>query len=252
MRFHANTIMSNDTVIDTTPIIKKIDAYSWPNILQDLDKQGFSILKSLLTISECEQLELLYGNDILFRSRVNMQRYRFGRGEYQYFTYPLPSIIQSLRVSIYTHLVSLANRWSEALGTNNVFPEQLHDFLDICHQKEQKRPTPLLLKYEIGDFNCLHQDLYGDLSFPMQTAIVLNEPGRDFTGGEFVLSEQKPRSQAQVHVLNLQQGDAVVFAVSHRPVKGSRGISRVNMNHGISSLHSGQRYCLGVIFHDAT
>ncbi|MDX2214463.1 MAG: 2OG-Fe(II) oxygenase [Oculatellaceae cyanobacterium bins.114] len=192
-----------------------------------------------------------YADKTLFRSRIVMEQYRFGQGEYQYFAYPLPTIVQNLRESLYPQLVSLSNRWHEALELKTRFPNESDRFLETCHQAGQTRPTPLLLKYETGDYNCLHQDLYGELTFPLQVAIALSQPGQDFMGGEFVLTEQKPRSQSRVHVLNLQQGDAVIFAVSHRPVQGTRGTYRVNLKHGVSSLHSGQRFCLGIIFHDA-
>jgi uncharacterized protein len=172
--------------------------------------------------------------------------------EYQYFDYPLPDIIQSLRETVYAHLFDLANNWNQSLGKEFVFSDTLAAFLETCHTANQLRSTPLLLKYQAGDFNCLHQDLYGEISFPLQMAIVLSKPEQDFSGGEFVLVEQKPRTQSRVHVLPLHQGEAVIFAVSHRPVKGTKGFYRVNMKHGVSVIHSGDRYCLGVIFHDAT
>jgi uncharacterized protein len=251
MPLQNSSVLPRNLGANATSITQKINTLNWPSILQSLENQGFSTLNSLLSPMECRQLSNFYNMEERFRSRIIMQRYRFGRGEYQYFAYPLPTIVQTLRERIYPQLTSLANRWNKALGIKVVYPDQLHDFLDLCHQSDQTRPTPLLLKYEEGDFNCLHQDLYGELSFPLQVAIVLNEPGQDFSGGEFVLSEQKARSQSQVHVLNLHQGDAVIFAVSHRPVQGVKGIYRVNLKHGISSLHAGQRYCLGIIFHDA-
>jgi uncharacterized protein len=229
-----------------------INRINWENVLTTLDRQGFATINPLLTPTECQAIAQVYSDAALFRSRIVMERYRFGRGEYQYFAYPLPAIVQQLREQIYPQLVPLANRWHQALGLETRFPAQLDQFLDTCHQAGQNRPTPLLLKYGTGDFNCLHQDLYGPLTFPFQVAIVLNQSGRDFSGGEFVLTEQKARSQSRAHVLNLNQGDAVIFAVSHRPVQGTRGIYRVNLRHGISVLHSGERYCLGVIFHDAT
>jgi uncharacterized protein len=228
-----------------------INQINWETILTTLDRQGFATINSLLTPTECQTIVQFYPQSECFRSRIDMARYRFGQGEYQYFAYPLPPILQQLREQIYPKLVPLANRWHQALGLETRFPELLDRFLDTCHQAGQTRPTPLLLKYQTGDFNCLHQDLYGPLTFPLQVAIVLNQAGRDFSGGEFVLTEQKARSQSRAHVLNLNQGDAVIFAVSHRPVQGTRGSYRVNMKHGISALHSGDRYCLGVIFHDA-
>ena len=233
------------------PLAARINSLDWSGIFQTLDRQGFSIVNSLLTSTECQQLTSVYPREELFRSRIVMEQYRFGRGEYQYFAYPLPGIVQTLRENIYPQLVPLANSWHEALGVKTSCPSQLHDFLELCHRAGQGRSTPLLLKYQAGDFNCLHQDLYGELTFPLQVAIVLSEPGRDFAGGEFVLTEQKPRSQPRVHVLNLHQGDAVIFAVNHRPVLGTRGKYRVTLKHGVSQLHRGQRYCLGIIFHDA-
>jgi hypothetical protein len=194
----------------------------------------------------------LYQVDEMFRSRVVMGAHGFGRGEYKYFTYPLPDIVASLRTSIYPHLVPVANRWNHAMGIDVRFPAAHADFIARCHAAGQRRPTPLLLQYAIGDYNCLHQDLYGEHVFPMQVAMLLSQPGRDFTGGEFVLTEQRPRMQSRPEVVPLSQGDAVVFAVHHRPVQGTRGVYRVNLRHGVSRLRSGHRHTLGIIFHDAT
>jgi uncharacterized protein len=237
--------------IDWLSISQRIEALPWQELLQTLDNQGFAKIGKLLEPEECQQLITLYQDRESFRSRIMMERYRFGQGEYQYFDYPLPNIVQSLRETVYTHLFSLANNWNQSLSKSFIFPDTLDRFLETCHTAEQLRSTPLLLKYQAGDFNCLHQDLYGEISFPLQMAIVLSQPEQDFSGGEFVLVEQKPRNQSRVHVLQLQQGEAVIFAVSHRPVKGSRGFYRVNIKHGVSVIHSGDRYCLGVIFHDA-
>jgi uncharacterized protein len=238
--------------IDLPSIAQRVEALPWQKLRQTLDIQGFVKIGQLLEPEECQQLIDLYRDRQSFRSRIVMERYRFGQGEYQYFDYPLPDIIQSLRETVYAHLFDLANNWNQSLGKEFVFSDTLAAFLETCHTANQLRSTPLLLKYQAGDFNCLHQDLYGEISFPLQIAIVLSKPGQDFFGGEFVLVEQKPRTQSRVHVLPLQQGEAVIFAVSHRPVKGAKGFYRVNMKHGVSVIHSGDRYCLGVIFHDAT
>jgi hypothetical protein len=232
-------------------LAERIDAIAWASPLATLDRQGFVILPSLLTAEDCCQAIDLYAQETLFRKRVVMEHHQYGRGEYQYFAYPLPAIAQTLRETLYPRLVPLANRWNAAIGVDTTFPDQLADFLATCHQAGQTRPTPLLLKYQPGDFNCLHQDLYGDRLFPLQAAILLNEPGQDFTGGELVLTEQKPRAQSRVQVLNLRRGDAVIFAVNRRPVQGTRGFYRMVMKHGVSPLHTGQRHCLGIIFHDA-
>ncbi len=238
--------------IDLPSIAQRVEALPWQKLRQTLDIQGFVKIGQLLEPEECQQLIDLYRDRKSFRSRIVMERYRFGQGEYQYFDYPLPDIIQYLRETVYAHLFDLANNWNQSLAKEITFPDTLAAFLENCHAAEQLRSTPLLLKYKAGDFNCLHQDLYGEISFPLQMAIVMSKPEQDFSGGEFVLVEQKPRTQSRVHVLPLQQGEAVIFAVSHRPVKGTKGFYRVNMKHGVSVIHSGDRYCLGVIFHDAT
>jgi hypothetical protein len=224
----------------------------WPKLYTELDAQGCATIPGLLSRSECEQLAGLYPCDEQFRSRVVMGRHGFGRGEYKYFSYPLPEPVAALRASFYPHLVPIANRWNQAMGIDVRYPMQHDVFIARCHEAGQSRPTPLLLQYEAGDYNCLHQDLYGEHIFPLQVAILLSEPGRDFTGGEFVVTEQRPRMQSRPEVVPLAQGDAVVFAVHHRPVQGTRGAYRVNLRHGVSRLRSGHRHTLGVIFHDAT
>ncbi|MDO8378516.1 2OG-Fe(II) oxygenase [Phenylobacterium sp.] len=219
--------------------------------MSDLDTYGCAVLPGLLTPSECRDLAALYGQEEGFRSRVVMARHGFGRGEYRYFSYPLPDPVQQLRETLYPRLVGIANRWNETMGIGVRYPLRHKDFLARCHAAGQVRPTPLLLQYGPGDYNCLHQDLYGEHVFPLQVAVLLSAPGTDFTGGEFVLTEQRPRMQSRAEVVPLGQGDAVVFAVHHRPVQGTRGPYRVTLRHGVSRLRSGTRHTLGVIFHDA-
>jgi hypothetical protein len=231
--------------------VARIKALDWESISQDLDPQGSAILERLLSADECQALAELYPEDGLFRSRVVMARHGSGRGEYKYFSYPLPEIIAELRTAIYPRLVTVANRWNIAMGNEGRYPDEHSDFIMRCHDAGQLRPTPLLLQYGEGDYNCLHQDLYGEHVFPIQVAILLSEPGKDFTGGEFVLTEQRPRMQSRPEVVPLRQGDAVAFAVHHRPVQGTRGTYRVNLRHGVSRLRSGHRHTLGIIFHDA-
>ena len=230
---------------------ERVQALDWVRVAGDLDAQGCAIIEKLLAPEECSALAALYSADDLFRSRVVMSRHGFGRGEYKYFSYPLPDLVESLRSAIYPHLALIANRWNSAMRVDIRYPATHADFLARCHAAGQVRPTPLLLQYGPDDYNCLHQDLYGEHVFPLQAAILLSEPGSDFTGGEFVLTEQRPRMQSRPQVVSLAQGDAVVFAVHHRPVQGARGVYRVNMRHGVSRLHSGRRHTLGVIFHDA-
>jgi hypothetical protein len=229
-----------------------LTAIEWQRIERELDACGCAVIPNLMSVPECEALASRYPDDTLFRSRVVMARHGFGRGEYKYFSYPLPDLIASLRQSLYAQLAPLANRWNEAMGIDVRYPAAHEDFTARCHSAGQLRPTPLLLQYEAGDYNCLHQDLYGEHVFPLQMAILLSAPGRDFTGGEFVLTEQRPRMQSRAEVVPLNQGDAVVFAVSQRPVQGTRGTYRVNMRHGVSRIRSGNRYTAGIIFHDAT
>jgi uncharacterized protein len=231
---------------------ERIESLMWSDIRRDLDSYGNAILPEVLTPDECITVAALYEEPGIFRSRVVMGRHGFGRGEYQYFKYPLPSVVVELRTALYARLAPVANAWNEALGIDARYPAQLRDFLERCHSAGQERPTPLLLRYGSGDYNCLHQDLYGEHVFPIQVAILLSKPGADFTGGEFVLAEQRPRMQSRPEVVPLQQGDAVAFAVHHRPVRGVRGVYRVKLRHGVSRLRSGHRHTLGIIFHDAT
>jgi uncharacterized protein len=235
----------------TPSVTTHIQSLDRDRLARDLDGNGAAVLEHLLSPHECRALTELYANDACFRSRVVMARHGFGRGEYKYFAYPLPGLIGALRAALYPELEPIANRWNDAMAIDIQYPEQHAEFLKRCHDAGQEKPTPLLLKYSEGDYNCLHQDLYGEHVFPIQVAILLSEPGTDFTGGEFVLTEQRPRMQSRAEVVSLRQGDAVAFAVHHRPVKGSRGFYRVNMRHGVSRLRSGHRYTLGIIFHDA-
>jgi uncharacterized protein len=232
-------------------IAPRVAAIDWPQATSDLDAQGCAILKGLLTPEECRALTALYPEDKIFRSRIVMGRHGFGRGEYKYFAYPLPQPIAELRPQLYARLRPLANRWNAAMEIDIRYPESHEAFLARCHKAGQLRPTPLLLQYGEGDYNCLHQDLYGEHVFPIQIAILLSEPGRDFDGGEFVLTEQRPRMQSRADVVPLLQGDGVAFAVHVRPVQGTRGPYRVNMRHGVSRIRSGHRHTVGVIFHDA-
>jgi uncharacterized protein len=217
----------------------------------DLDAHGCAVLENILSTDECAALAGLYAADDRFRSRVVMARHGFGRGEYKYFAHPLPARVTELRTTLYSPLSPVANRWNEAMGIDVRYPDDHAQFLERCHAAGQTKPTPLLLRYEAGDYNCLHQDVYGEHVFPLQVAFLLSAPGRDFTGGEFVLTEQRPRMQSRAEVVPLKQGDAVVFAVRHRPVRGTRGYYRVNLRHGVSRVRSGHRQTMGIIFHDA-
>ncbi|MGH1590115.1 2OG-Fe(II) oxygenase [Methylobacterium phyllosphaerae] len=223
----------------------------WPRIEADLDAVGCAATGPLLDPEDCAALRVLYDDDARFRSRIVMAHHGFGRGEYKYYSHPLPDPVRRLRPALYERLVPLANRWNEATGVAVRYPAGHDAFLARCHEAGQVRPTPLLLKYGTGDYNCLHQDLYGEHVFPLQVAILLSEPGRDFTGGEFVLTEQRPRMQSRAEVVSLRQGEGVVFAVHTRPVRGTRGTYRVNLRHGISRVRSGERFTTGIIFHDA-
>jgi hypothetical protein len=230
---------------------ERVEDIDWERVSTDLDARGCATIERLLLPAECHALAALYRDPDRFRSRVVMERHGYGRGEYKYFGYPLPELVAALRSALYPHLAPIANRWSAALRWEAAFPDTLEQFIERCHAAGQRRPTPLLLQYGAGDYNCLHQDLYGDHVFPLQVAILLSQPGRDFSGGEFVLTEQRPRMQSRPEVVPLAQGDAVVFAVHHRPVRGTRGVYRVNLRHGVSRIRSGHRHTLGVIFHDA-
>ena len=231
-------------------IAERIADLDWERIAADLDARGSATTGPILTPKECSALAALYAEDTSFRSRVVMARHGFGSGEYKYFAAPLPDVVKALRDSFFPPLADTANRWQAQLGAP-AYPAHHSGYLKLCHAAGQRRPTPLLLKYEAGDYNCLHQDLYGDLVFPLQATILLSDPREDFTGGEFILTEQRPRMQSRGEVVTLQQGEAVIFAVNQRPVTGKRGVYRVTMRHGVSRLKSGRRFTLGVIFHDA-
>ncbi|MDM0030871.1 2OG-Fe(II) oxygenase [Variovorax sp. J22P271] len=231
---------------------RDIDTVDWAQVASDLDEQGHAVLRARLTPEQCRSMAALYAGPGPFRSRVVMERHGFGRGEYKYFDHPLPGLVAGLRESVYPRLAPIANRWNEAMGIDVRYPQQHAEFIARCHAAGQSRPTPLLLQYGPGDYNCLHQDLYGEQVFPLQLVVLLSEPERDFTGGEFVMTEQRPRMQSRPMVLPLRQGDAAVIAVHHRPVQGTRGAYRVNLRHGVSLVRSGRRHTLGIIFHDAT
>ena len=231
---------------------ERLTSVDWAAAAVELDTQGWAMLPSLLSGEECAAAAGLYASGEGFRSHVVMARHGFGRGEYRYFAYPLPSLVADLRAALYPRLASIANRWHERMGLGVRFPNDHAAFLDRCHAAGQLRPTPLLLQYGAGDFNCLHQDLYGEHVFPLQVAVLLSAPGEDFTGGEFVLTEQRPRMQSRAEVVPLRKGDAVVFAVNSRPHRGARGDYRVALRHGVSTVRSGHRHTLGIIFHDAT
>jgi len=237
--------------VSSVDIDTRVEAVDWASASMHLDGYGWAMLRKLLTADECQTIARLYEDDRRFRSHVVMARHGFGRGEYKYFTYPLPDIVADLRRAIYPNLVPIANRWNASMGIDVRYPDAHADFIARCHKAGQTRPTPLLLQYAAGDYNALHQDLYGEHVFPLQLTILLSEPERDFTGGEFVLTEQRPRMQSRAEVVPLRRGDAVVFAVHHRPVHGTRGTYRVTLRHGVSRLRSGHRHTVGVIFHDA-
>jgi uncharacterized protein len=236
----------------TAPIAKRIGAVDWAAVATDLNSQGWAVIPELLTGSECDGIAGMYaGNDEAFRSRVIMGRHGFGQGEYRYFACPLPPLIEDLRTTIYPRLAPIANQWNERMGIDVHFPKTHAEFLKRCHAAGQNRPTPLLLQYGPGDYNCLHQDLYGEHVFPLQATALLSQPGEDFQGGEFVLTEQRPRMQSRAAVVPLRKADVVVFAVNSRPHKGARGDYRVVLRHGVSKLREGRRHTLGIIFHDA-
>jgi hypothetical protein len=244
-------VKSNPTG-ERADVTDRIDGVDWQQLERDLDRGGNAVVRRLLTESECELVASLYDQAALFRSRVVMARHGYGRGEYQYFAYPLPDLVGTLRRALYPRLIPTANRWNAALRIDVHFPDEHEAFVERCHASGQTRPTPLLLTYSEGDYNCLHQDVYGEHVFPLQVAVLLSDPETEFDGGEFVMTEQRPRMQSRPMVIPLARGDAVVFAVRHRPVVGARGIYRVNLRHGVSQLRSGQRRTLGIIFHDAT
>ena len=229
----------------------RLQQAEWPRIAQALGDQGWATTRPLLTANECADLIALYSEEHRFRSRIDMARFRFGEGEYKYFANPLPPAVLALRRHAYPHLASIANDWSAALGAKPAFPPDLDEFLAVCAEHGQTRPTPLLLRYEAGGYNCLHQDLYGDVAFPLQMTCLLSRPGTDFTGGEFLLVEQRPRAQSRGEVAPLEQGQIVIFTTRERPVRGARGTYRVNLRHGVSRVRSGHRHTLGIIFHDA-
>ena len=237
--------------ISPSGVEQRIAAFDWERASADLDRDGWALLPGLLDGSQCDAAALLYGPGDAFRSHVQMARHGFGQGEYRYFAYPLPALVQQMRTALYPRLVPIANRWHQRMGIDVRFPADHVAFLERCHAAGQTRPTPLLLRYGPGDYNCLHQDLYGEHVFPLQAAVLLSRPGEDFTGGEFVLTEQRPRMQSRASVVPLDQGDAVLFAVNVRPHRGSRGDYRVKMRHGMSEVRSGRRHTLGIIFHDA-
>lgn len=229
----------------------RLARYDWQALAEEMDSYGCAVLSGVLGREECVNLAALYPKEEYFRSHIHLARHGFGKGEYRYYKYPLPDLIGGLRSALYPRLADIANRWNERMGLSDIYPKEHADFLRRCHEIGQVRPTPLLLQYAAGDFNCLHQDLYGDIAFPLQVVFLLSEPGRDFAGGEFVLTEQRPRMQSRAEVVPLRQGDAVVFAVHNRPVQGSKRTYRVNLRHGVSRIRSGRRHTLGIIFHDA-
>jgi hypothetical protein len=237
---------------NSEPVRSRFAALDWTSVSVDLDAHGCAVIGPLLAPDQCEELAAYYDTGGIFRSRVVMARHGFGSGEYQYFSYPLPKVVAELRAALYPPLAEIANRWNEAKGTKTRYPENHQAFLDRCHGAGQTKPTPLLLRYGPGDYNCLHQDLYGEHVFPLQVAFLLSRPGVDFAGGEFVLTEQRPRMQSRVEVVPLGHGQGVIFPVHHRPVRGTRGTYRVTLKHGVSRLRTGSRHTLGIIFHDAT
>jgi uncharacterized protein len=245
-----SSVISSASAVTSAEV--RVAAYDWQTLAIDLDNYGCAVLPKLLSPEECRTIAALYADESCFRSHIHMARHGFGKGEYRYFKYPLPDLLGHLRTALYSHLAGVANEWNGRMGIDQRYPCDHASFLKRCHDAGQTRPTPLLLHYAPGDFNCLHQDLYGDLAFPIQVAVLLSQPGTDFTGGEFVLTEQRPRMQSRVEVVPLCQGDAVAFAVHNRPVRGSKASYRVNLRHGVSRVRSGMRHTLGIIFHDAT
>jgi hypothetical protein len=230
---------------------ERIEQLDWSTISNQLNEQGYTLAKKVITGDECNQLSNAYDLKELYRKTISMERYRFGLGEYKYFNYPLPSIIEQIRQQVYPYLAPIANFWMTVLNINKQFPKRLEELLEECHAYHQTKPTPLILRYDKGGYNTLHQDLYGDIYFPMQLVLFLDEPGKDYEGGEFVLIEQRPRAQSKAIVLKPGKGDMLIFTTNFRPVKGSKGYYRVNMKHGVSEVISGRRHTLGIIFHDA-
>jgi len=245
-------ICDRERMVDAPATFTPLDTYAWDTAHRDLDWQGWAMLPGLFEPAVCAEVAAWYGESSRFRSRVVMARHGFGQGEYQYFAYPLPPLVADLREALFLRLTPVARAWNARMGLDTAYPGTLAEYTATCHAAGQLRPTPLLLQYREGDFNALHQDLYGAIGFPLQVAVLLSEPGRDFTGGEFVLTEQRPRMQSRAEVVPLRQGDAVVFAVHHRPVTGTRGAYRVNLRHGVSRVRGGHRHTLGIIFPDAT
>lgn len=238
--------------LETQSIAERIDALDWKAAADSLSQRGYAVTAQILLPEECASLAAMYGDEARFRSRIVMERYRFGVGDYKYFDNPLPEIVTSLRTAAYPHLARVANEWAENLGERSPrFPAEHAAFLKICHQAGQTKPTPLLLHYEVGGYNCLHQDIYGEVAFPLQMVFLLGQKDRDWEGGEFLLVEQQPRAQSKAEVVHADQGQAIIFTTRHRPVRGTRGYYRVNMKHGVSRVHRGTRYTLGIIFHDA-
>jgi hypothetical protein len=251
MSIARNAKTSQPTHLGADTIPERIAPLDWTAIQTGLDTYGWAGTGPLLSADECGELAALYASDGNFRSRIIMARHGFGSGEYKYLADPLPQMIGALRASLYPPLARIADRWNEAMGIPTRYPPEHAAFIEACHRAGQTKPTPLILQYGPGDYNCLHQDVYGDLVFPFQAAFLLSRPRQDFTGGEFVLTEQRPRMQSRVEVVPIGQGEAVIFPVHHRPVQGARAIYRVNMRHGVSRLRSGRRHVLGIIFHDA-
>jgi hypothetical protein len=245
-KLHKNTASHSET----SGVASKLEIIDWQQVSTDLDEYGYSTMPQMLTAAQCGAMTALYEKDI-YRSRIVMERYNFGRGEYKYFSYPLPDLVAELRTALYPKLVPIANRWHEAMKMTSRFPPKHEDFVTRCHEAGQTRPTPLMLRYKEGDYCCLHQDLYGEHVFPLQVVFLLSDPVKDFTGGELMLTELDTRQATRAELISLKQGDAVVFAVNSRPVRGGRGFHRANMRHGVSRLHQGHRNTLGIIFHDA-
>jgi uncharacterized protein len=239
---------------NTFAVQERVDALDWKAAEDSLSDRGYTVTAPLLTVEECAELISLYDDEKRFRSHIIMERYRFGVGDYKYFENPLPQVITGLRTAAYPYLAKIANHWAMALGERGahaLFPQKHADFLNICHKAGQKKPTPLMLHYEAGGYNCLHQDLYGEVSFPLQMVFLLGQEGRDWEGGEFILVEQQPRAQSKAEVVRANQGQAIIFTTRYRPVKGARGYYRVNLRHGVGRVHRGTRYSLGIIYHDA-